>query len=860
VTGEIDEELRFHLESRVRDLMEAGLSRGEAAERAEREFGDRAAILSSCDRISRTAIRDHGRRRYWIGWQQDLRYASRSLARSPGFAVAALATLALGIGLTTAVFAVLHGIILNPLPYPASESLHRIYSVNPAKSEDRSPMSAADFYALRDGLAPEVRIGGYMNWPVSLTGVAEPERLDGALASADLFTTLGVAPIEGRTFVAAEEEPGRDVAVISARLAARLGLTGHAAGASMQLGTQPVTVVGVMPHGFEFPQATTDVWIPLALRPADRDNHESRWLHTIARIERPAAARVEDRLQAVMARLATDFPKSNAGWSARAVPLRQVVVGDSRPTLTVLSLAILCVMLVTVVNLVTLVSGRLHRRRAELAMHEALGAGLWRLSRQLGAEAVFVAAIGGGLGLLLATSLVGSFRNLAPASIPRAAEVSVSAWPIAFASGAAALILIAMTIVPLWRVEGSSVDALRAGGRGGPPRGSRFSRLLIVAQAGLAALLVVTAGLLAQAFVRLANVELGFKPDHVLTLRISLPRSRTPESQRAYFADVLERVGALPGITGAGASNDLPLGGNSMSVPIAFDGIDRPAGDPEVRAAFRVITPGYLEAVGSPVRGRSFATTDTAASSPVALVNESLARRYWPEREALGMRIRTSEDNAWRTVVGVVGNVHHDGLAIEEGPALYVPHAQKAEAWMTWMSVVVRTLDDPLAHAPSIRAAIAAVDRNQPVSNVTTLDQIVNTSLALPRLAAWVATAVSAIALLLAAFGIGAVLTRLVAARKPELGVRLALGADPKKLIWTPVIEAVWLVTAGGLIGLLAAAASGRLLSALLYDVSAYDLPTFAGTLLVLAMTAVVAAIGPARAVGRVDPITILRG
>ena len=224
------------------------------------------------------------------------------------------------------------------------------------------------------------------------------------------------------------------------------------------------------------------------------------------------------------------------------------------------------------------------------------------------------------------------------------------------------------------------------------------------------------------------------------------------------------------------------------------------------------------------------------------------------------MRIRTSEDKTWRTIVGVVRNVHHDGLAVDEGPALYLPHAQKAEAWMTWMSLAIRTLDDPLTQAGAVRAAIAAVDRNQAVSNVQTLEQIVNASLALPRLAASIATAVSAIALLLAAFGIGAVLSRLVAARKPELGVRLALGADPAKLIWTPVIEALWLVTAGGVIGLLVAAGSGRLLSALLYDVSAYDLPTFAGTLAVLAVTAALAAIGPARAVARLDPITILRG
>ena len=392
----IDDELQFHLDEKIRDLMSQGLSREAATARAERELGDRAAIQRSVRSIVTTSGRDRERQRYWMGWREDLRYAMRGLIRNPQFSIPSIAIFALGVGLATAVFAVLHGIVLNPLPYPRGAELHQLYATNLKKSDDRSAMSPGDFFALRAALAPEVRIGGYMNWPVSLTGVAEPERLDGALATADLFTTLQVEPIEGRTFLIDEEQVERgDVAIISARLAARLGLTGHAPGSTIQLGGKPITVVGVMPGTFAFPEASTDVWIPLALRPADRDSHESRWLHTIARIERRGIAAADARIQAAMTTLAADFPKSNADWRARIVPLHSVVVAQARPTLIVLSLAIACVLLVMIVNLLTAVSARLRRRSAELSLQHALGAGLWRVTRQLGTEALVLAAFGG---------------------------------------------------------------------------------------------------------------------------------------------------------------------------------------------------------------------------------------------------------------------------------------------------------------------------------------------------------------------------------------------------------------------------------------------------------------------------------
>ena len=855
---DIDEELRFHVESRVRDLISEGRSAPEAREQAEREFGDSATIKVECAGIRHLAARRRERLDYWNGWRTDLRYGMRAVVHAPLFSIAAITMLTVGIGLASTVFAVVHGVFLNPLPYPDSSQLHRVYATNAAKDDYESPMSAGDFFALREALAPEMTIGGYMTWPVSLTGVPDPERLNGALASADLFKTLGVSATEGRTFLPEDEDPSRNVAIISTRLAARLGLSGRAAGATIELGRQPALVVGVMPPSFQFPQATTDVWIPLALRPADRDNHGSRWLHTIARVPDATGDRARDRLTTSMARLASAFPASNAGWSARLVPLHDVVVGPAGSTLTFLALAIACVLLVMVVNLIMLVTSRLQRRTIDLSVQQALGADRWRLLRQLGTECLVMTAIGGTLGLVLASGLVGLFQRLAGDAVPRAAELSVSPWIVGFAIAIALLGLLSMTIVPLWRTIAATATPLAHAGRG--IAAGRPSRLVVIVQSALACVLMVAAGLLAQTYARLVSADLGFRTGNVLTMRIALP-NRTPLAQQAsYFASVVERVNSVPGVISAGAVSDLPLSGNSLNVPIAVadSAASTQPGD-ELRAGFRVVTPGYLETIGARVRGRAVAAADVAGRPLVALVNDTLARTHWPGREALGMRVRTSEDKDWRTVVGVVRDIRHAGPTIEEGPVIFIPHAQKSEAFLTWMSLAIRTAGEPLALAPPVRAAIATVDRNQPVSDVRSLDDLVTKAVALPRLAASIAGVAAAGSLVLAGLGIGAVLSLLVSARTPDFAVRLALGAPPARLKWTPVVECVVLVAIGGTLGLMGAAALSRLMRSLLFGVSPLDAATFAVSLVTLMAIALLTAIGPARAIARIDPMMTLR-
>lgn len=856
---DIDDELTFHVESKIRDLIAEGMSPEAAAAQAAREFGNRAVVARECAGIRDTSAQRREQRAYWNGWGHDLRHGLRTIVRAPLFSLAAITILAVGIGLTSAVFAVTHGIFLNPLPYPDSSELHRLYGVQTEKNTTTSAMSPGDFFALREALGPDMQIGGYMSWPVSITSVPDPERLTGALASADLFTTLGVHAVEGRTFLFADEDPARNVAIISTRLAARLGLSGRAAGATIEFGRTPTTIVGVMPASFQFPDAATDVWIPLALRPADRDSHASRWLHTIARVDRGREAAARHRLEAAMARLASDFPASNAGWTARLVPLKDVVVGPAGSTLAFLGAAMLCLLLVMIVNLVTLLTSRVRRRGSDLSVHLALGAGRWRLVRQLGTECLLLTLAGGALGLLLASGLVGLFQQLAGASVPRAAEVAMSPWIVAFASTVAVMGLFAMTVVPLWRTAAVAASPLAPVGRGtGSQR--RPSRALAIAQSALACMLLVAAGLLAQTYARLTSVDLGFTPAGVLTMRVAMP-SRTPLAQQAaHFAAVTERVRAIPGVIAAGAVSDLPLSGNSLNVPIAVADSAAPAppGD-ELRAHFRVVTPGYLETIRATVTGRDFELGDIAGRPPVAMVNQSFARRHWPGRDPIGQRVRTSEDTDWRTVVGIVGDIHHAGPSGDEGPAIFVPHAQKSEAFLTWMSLAIRAPGDPLALAPAVRAAIAEIDRYQPVSDIRPLDALVDTALALPRLAATIAGVAALGSLLLAAIGIGAVLSLLVSARTPDFAVRLALGARPSRLAWTPVLECVTLVACGGALGLGAAAMLTRLMRTLLFGVSPLDPATFAGSALVLLTIAVVAAIGPSRAIARIDPTMTLR-
>jgi putative ABC transport system permease protein len=415
-----------------------------------------------------------------------------------------------------------------------------------------------------------------------------------------------------------------------------------------------------------------------------------------------------------------------------------------------------------------------------------------------------------------------------------------------------------VSLIPVWASQRQGRSA-GLSGRGPAARSLQPPRWPVIAQAALACVLIVSAALLSQAFVRLANMDLGFVPNNVLTMRISLPRGTPGDRQTAYFASVLERLRHLPAVTTAGAVSDLPLAGNSLNVPVAIDGLVRVESDPEVRAAFRVITPGYLEAITAKVRGRHFDAHDGPASGPVAIVNDALAQQYWQDANPIGKRIRTSQDSEWRTVVGVVRDVHHGGLTVGEGPTVYIPHAQKAEAWMTWMSLAIRTSDEPLRNAATIRAAVAEVDRNQPVSDVMKLEQLVDDALALPRLAAFISTVVAGITLLLSAAGLASTLSLFVSARTPEFSVRLALGAVPSLLAWRTIREAITLVSLGAMAGFVVAFAAGRLMASLLHDVSAYDSTTFATALLILLATAVLTAIGPARSVARIDPSLTLR-
>jgi putative ABC transport system permease protein len=856
--NDIDDELRFHLESRIRDLMADGLPRPEAAAQAQREFGDRTRIHDQCAGIRRDAGERRKRRHYWNDWRVDLRHGLRAIVRAPLFSIAVISILTVGIALSSSMFAVVHGVFVKPLPYPRAGQLHRVYATNAAKDQRESAMSPGDFFSLRASLPQGIGIGGYMNWPVSLTGVPDPERVRGALASSDLFTTLGINAIEGRTFLPEDEDPASNVAIISARLADRLGIRGRAAGATIELGRLPTVVVGVMPPTFQFTETATDVWIPLALQPADRDSHGARWLNTIARVADDQAAGAEDRLASSMALLAAEFPESNAGWSARLVPLHDTVVSRSGSTILFISLAIACALAVMIVNLIALVTGRLHRRAVALSVHQALGADRWRLLRQVGAECLLMTIIGGTLGLMLTSGFVGVFQRLAGTTVPRAGEVTVSPWIVAFAVVTATIGLVAMTVVPIWRTITIATLPLAPSARGITV--GRPSRVLVVVQAALACLLVITAALLAQTYRTLTAVDLGFNADNVLTMRIALPNKTPLPQQAAYFAAVVDRVRNLPGVVTAGAANDLPLSGNGSTIPIVVDNssVTLASGD-QHRAGFRVVTPGYFETIGARARGRVFDDGDAAGRPAVAMVNDSFARTHWPGEDAIGKRVRTSEDRGWRTVVGVAADIRFAGPTVEEGPAIYVPHAQKSEAFMTWMTVAIRTVNAPLTLAPSVRTAIAAIDRYQPVSDVRELSDLVAAAVALPRLAASIAAVAAVASLILAGLGIASVLALLVSARTPDYAVRLALGAPPARLKWSPVIECVMLVTVGGTFGVAAAALLARLMRSLLFGVSPFDWPTFAASIGAMMVLAVLVAIGPARAIGRIDPAMTLR-
>jgi putative ABC transport system permease protein len=811
------------------------------------------------------------------GIVQDLRYAVRTLRRTPGFTAAAIAALALGIGAATAVWSVVQAVLLAPLPFPAADRLALVWS-----RSDEAPetwLSLPEIEDLRRGTA-FAGVAALRDWTFNLTGGGEPEEVAAAAVSADLFPLLGVAPALGRAFLPEEDRAGAGrVALLSDELWRRRFAADPAVlGRRLDLDGEGHTVVGVLPAGFRIPPpssvfpARVDVWVPLDPVLFDpvlrrRDVHH---LHALGRLA--AGATVEGARAEVAAlgrRLAREHPEAYAapGWGLAVEPLREQVVRGARPALLLLSGAVALLLLLVCANVAHLILARNATRAREIAVRAALGAGRGRLARQLLTESLALALAGGALGVLLASAAVDLLAAHGPGDLPRLGEAAVDGRVLAFALAASLATAAIFGLGPALRgaalsgagSAGSAGDGLRAAGRGvsAGPRIARARDLLAVSQIALALVLLAGSGLLAKSFLALRAAPSGFAPAGVLTLRLSLPATRYPGAgdRPAFFAELERRLAALPGVRAAGAVSHLPLSGTVLGSGFVAEG--GPAAGTEVAADLRGTTPGYFAAMGIPlVRGRGFRDADGPEAPPVAVVDETLAGRLWPGEDPVGKRLRWIRSDVPLQVVGVARSVRHVGLGVPPEPTVYRPYAQYARA--TALFVAVRGNGSAESLAEEVRAAVRALDPGQPVADLRGMESRVEESLGRPRFQALLLGGFAAAALLLAAVGLYGVISYSVAQRTHEIGVRMALGATPGTVRRMVVGRGAAITAAGLAAGLLLALGLARLLAGLLYGVAATDPATYAAVVLLLGAVALLATWLPARRATRVDPLAAL--
>lgn len=867
VFGDVDEELRFHLRMVELELIEAGMTSASAHAEARRQFGDIGRVAGECQEIAARHHRAVRRAELFSSIRQDIRYAVRTLVRTPSFTAVAVLTLGLGIGTTSAMFSVVEAVLLRPLPYPDADRLVRVWETSAARRNAFSTVSMANLADWRARTRVFQGMAAWVNLPGNLTGGAEPERITAVSVSANLFPLLQVSPVLGRGFSSENSEPGRDrVAILSNGLwRQRFGAEPAVIGGTLTFDGEEYTIVGVMPDGFDFP-GRAEMWVPLSFGPEMAAMRRLRVVSVIARL-RPEATldRARADMRSIALQLEQQYPGSNAGWTTDLMPLREEITGRIEPALFVLSAAVGLVLLIACANVANLLLARATVRQTEMTIRTALGAHRSRLVRQLLVESVILALVGGGLGLLLATGGIEILVATNPGSVPRAAEIKVDAWALAFTVAASALTGILFGLVPAF--QGSRIrlqEALRVGGQNGvgDPQRLRTRLVLVVAEIALATLLLIGAGLLMRSFAELRGVDPGFQPKNLLTMEISLPLSKYGEGgQRStFFRQLLDRVTTLPGVRSAGIAGDLPIGSGAIGpgVPFAVAGQPSSPIEGEARVGYDVVSPSYFRTLGiALLRGRAFTRNDNATTPPVALINEALTRQFFTSTDPIGKFVTAGENGVPMEVVGVVGDVKQNGLASDARPMLYTSYLQNPES--PTMTLVVRTEGDPQRATGMVRAAVQAIDADQPVAEVLTMDQRMARSVASRKLTVLLLLVFAGIGLALAAVGIYGVMSYAVVQRTREIGVRMALGAERRDILRMVVGQALVLTLVGIAIGLAGAFAIVRVLASLLYGVGTTDPPTYVTVVLVLTTIALLASYVPGHRATEVDVATALR-
>ena len=803
---------------------------------------------------------------------QDIRFGVRMLVKNPVFTTIAVLTLALGIGANTAIFSVVNGVLLRPLPYEDPDRLVVIWNEY-AKMNLQASNSVPDYFDRREQSKTLEDIAALTIRNTNLTGSGEPVRILSSPVTASFFPVMGVQPAQGRAFRPEEDQPGHNrVAVLSHGCwQRRFGGDPDIVGQTIQLDREAHTVVGVMPENFNLVFVDVEVWTPIAFTPEQKadDQRGREYLIAVARVKPGIPlGQVEAEMDTIAARVIELFPDRagflrDAGWGAEVVPLQEQLRGDLRPALLVLLGAVGLVLLIACANVANLLLARASAREKEIAIRAALGAGRGRIIRQLLTESILLGLLGGGVGLLLAhwgiQALVRTLLAVAPLNVPLLSEIGIETGVLLFTLALSLGTGVIFGIAPALSAARTDLhNTLKEGGRSSGTAGRhRLRSVLVVAEVALTLVLLVGAGLLLRSVHQLLQVSPGFQTDNRLTFQINLPSATYDRPQEvAFFWELLPRVRALPGVRAAGATNQLPLGAGRNTRSFTVEGYQAPEGESMPLSENRVISPGYIKAMGIPLlKGREFDQRDTETSRPVVLVDQKTVRRFWPDQDPLGRRIQFGDD-VWREVVGVVGSVKNGGLEAEGREQIYAPYTQFPRSTMY---LVLHTESAPLSLLGAARAEVRALDRTVPVSEVKTLEQQLDGSVAIRRLSMTLLLVFALLALVLAAVGIYGVMSYSVSRRTHEIGIRMALGAQPADVLKLVVRQGMVLTLIGVGVGLAASFGLTRFLESLLFGVTPTDPVTFAGVSALLAAVALLACYIPARRATQVDPMVALR-
>ena len=862
---DLDRELRTHLEIEAEEQRASGLSADAAVAAARRALGRETTIREDVRALSPAAALDD--------LTQDLRYGLRMLRRHAGFTAVAALTLALGIGANTATFSVLEAALLRPFPYPAADRLVMLWeNVNiPAYKNDQNTPAPGNFNDWRRQSQSYSAMAAIASRAWNLTGSGNPIRISGEAVSSDFFDVLAIEPALGRRFTTADDTRGSErVAVLSHGLwSDRFGGDPSAVGRTLLLDDVPYTIVGVMPRGFAFPDPDDQLWVPIALTPQQLANHGSHFLRVVARLKPGATtAQAQAELDGIAAELTKQFPASNTGVGARVMSLRDVVVGDVRRPLLVLSGIVGFVLLMVCTNIGNLLLARASAREREFAVRAALGAGRGRVLRQLLTESLLLALIGGAAGIALASWSLTGLRWLAPASLPHAEAISIDGVVAAFNFGIACVAGLVCGLAPAWQAQRTDLhEAIKAEARAAShPAGARARNLLVVAETALGVLVLVGAGLLLRSFWELQHVAVGFESDRLLTFRVATPRARydTIQKRSVFLRALADRLTAAPAIQSAAGITFLPLTLSGGTSGVNIEGDPPPAPGQVKFVDFRSVTPGYFSTMRIPLlAGRDVAWSDTPDGPSVIVVSQSAAQAFWPNRDPIGRRMKlgrsTDPSVPWLTVVGVAGNVRQLDLTRQPRPAVYFAGTQDAGTGDVVRDWVVRAGGDPATLASLVRSAVWAVDDSLPITRVQTMDRVRSTATSRERFTLLLVSAFGILALVLAAIGLYGVTAYTVAQRTRELGIRVALGAAPGDVLRLVLGLGGRLVGMGLAIGIAAALLLSELMRALLFGVGTRDPFTFVAAASLLATIAFVASYIPARRAMRIDPVISLR-